>query len=129
METEVKIAKMSLLKQLVANAPFLETKHKNAYINLLEEQTDNLGYEENGFIYHVRPSTRESYNYWLSRYNENGQEILDLCKELDLPVNYKTALPDMSEVTIKPYGLSDKEKYKMNRLAMGDSPVDLPYGY
>lgn len=113
------------LKILVAEAPNLKHRYEKAYLALLEEQNSNSGKQENGYVYHVRPSIRQSYENCVKEYNDNGQQIFDLCKKLNISINCKTGLPDFND-SIKPYGLTDEEKYKMERWFNFDSPIGLP---
>lgn len=113
------------LKRLVEFLPDLEKRHHNAYHALLVERDSQWGKDENGFIYHVRPSVQNNYEFTLNEYSECQERVFELCKKFNLSVNTK-GIPDLNESKIKPYGLTEDEKYKMESHFNFNSPIGLP---
>jgi hypothetical protein len=88
------------------------------------EASDNIGREENGYIYHVRPTVFENYINSEKEYTAYNKRRYDLIQELNLPCSIN-GIPDFGDNPIKPYGLTDEEKYKIDRQFNCNSPIDL----
>lgn len=115
-------SKIDELKILVSVMPHLKKQMDNSYLRLLEERNSNCGKEENGFIYHVRPTIQSNYDIALKMFNENGQRRIDLIRELGLTCNMD-GVPDFEESNLKPYGWDRIEIRDFNNC---NSPIGLP---
>lgn len=109
------------LKLLVQQIPFLEKEYENARICLMEERLSDYDKQENGYVYHVRPSVQNRFDSSQKAYDEAGQRILDLSKQLNLCVNIK-GIPNLSESQIKPYERPELPDY----ILFPNSPIGRP---
>lgn len=95
--------KIEELKRLIEILPDLETDAMNAEMTYLREAKSNRGAEENGFVYHVRPTIWENYLRTQKYYEAMNDRRWELINELGLTCSYK-GIPDFGENNIKPYG-------------------------
>lgn len=108
METEI-----AELKRLIEILPDLETSAMKAEYAYLRESQDNIGRQENGFVYHVRPTIWENYLNSGKYYQEANDRRWELIEKHRLSCSIK-GIPDFGESNIKPYGWDRGEIRDLN---------------
>ena len=115
--------KLKELRRLIEILPTLKRDMDYAEITYLREDNDDYGHWEDGFVYHVRPQVSENFICSKKAYKDADKRRWELIQELGLPCSVD-GIPDFGDSPIKPYGLSDEEKYRMERMLNPNSPID-----
>lgn len=110
------------LKQLIAQLPSLEKWMFTAERNYLIQKSNDWGYEENGFVYHIQPSVFNMYLCSKRYFEEADNRRWELIKKLDLSCDWK-GNPDFEEGKIKPYGW---DRVEIRDFSNYNSPIGLP---
>lgn len=91
------------LKRLIEILPELKLNAMRFELAYRKESGDNIGRQENGYVYHVRPTVYENYLNSQKEYSDMNDRRWELIKKLRLNCSIK-GIPDFGESTIKPYG-------------------------
>jgi len=101
------------LRRLIEILPRLEENAMRFELAYRREYSDNIGREENGYIYHVRPTVYENYLNSQKEYSDSDDRRWELIKILGLSCSVK-GIPDFGDSGIKPYGWDRKEIRPLN---------------